>query len=171
MVVAAVVAVVMIVVVSPVSKSIRIVHSGIIPGMVSCPIGASPISERTIAHVPVERIPVPAAIPWRKRKVARVIVRHGSVSHVNAYAIKMWVGHIEIHIGKEGVVVAKRDIRPVEPSDPRGIGKVVIVAIIIVVDHNVAVFIIIVFGGVAHRLIACIMIGIFVVGHGFILHI
>ncbi len=118
MVVAAVVAVVMVVVVTPVSIAIGVVQSGIISGMVTCPVRASPISERTIAHVPEVRIPVPAAIPWSKRKVAGVIVRHGPVSHIYAYAIVMGVGHVKIHVGEEGIIVAERGIRPVEPSDP-----------------------------------------------------
>lgn len=118
MVVAAIVTVVMIVVVTPVSISIGIVKSGIKTGMVACPVRASPVSEWTIAHVPVKWIPVPAAIPGRKRKIAGVIERHSPISHVNAHTIKMWVGHVEIHVGKEWIIVAKRGIRPVEPSDP-----------------------------------------------------
>ena len=70
------------------------------------------------APVPEERIPIPAAIPGGECKISRVVVRHGSVSHIDAYTIIMWVVHVEIHVGKERIVVSERGIRPVEPSDP-----------------------------------------------------
>lgn len=146
-IVTAIVAVIIIVIPTPVVMSVRVVQAGVKSVMIAKPVWAvpSPVS-KMIWTAPVKRMVMPTAVPWGVPEIRGVIEGSGTVSEIYAYSVIMWVKCIKIHVCVKGVVIAEAHIRPVKASYPRSIRKIVVIAIeMVMYNYLVFVFIVIIF--------------------------